>query len=129
MNSSLEVDTRCRRRQRIPHRTGFSARCAHWSSAYGRDPATMSDVRYTPNPNRRPRRPLVRGRTGNADTFHQAPAGLFGILTVWPVVAGCYYMRIPTLVAWPVSAEAELPAYWRFVSTANVTYRGITIGK
>ena len=55
----------------------------------------------------------------------------FGIMTVISLlVLGVYYLRIPSLVGigrYPL--EADLPASGGLYPTANVTYRGITIGK
>jgi phospholipid/cholesterol/gamma-HCH transport system substrate-binding protein len=56
---------------------------------------------------------------------------LFSILTVVALlVLGWYYLRIPTLVGiGQYDLKAELPASGGLYPTANVTYRGITIGK
>ncbi|MDI3313022.1 MAG: virulence factor Mce family protein [Mycobacterium sp.] len=56
---------------------------------------------------------------------------LFGILTVVAtVVLGWYYLRIPTLMGiGQYTLMADLPASGGLYATANVTYRGITIGK
>ena len=56
---------------------------------------------------------------------------LFGILTVVALlVLGVYYLRIPTLMGiGQYELKAELPASGGLYPTANVTYRGITIGK
>ncbi len=56
---------------------------------------------------------------------------LFGILTVVAlVVLGGYYVRIPSLVGiGQYTLKADLPASGGLYSTANVTYRGITIGR
>jgi phospholipid/cholesterol/gamma-HCH transport system substrate-binding protein len=56
---------------------------------------------------------------------------LFGTLTVVAlVVLGWYYLRIPTLVGiGQYQLKADLPASGGLYPTANVTYRGITIGK
>jgi phospholipid/cholesterol/gamma-HCH transport system substrate-binding protein len=56
---------------------------------------------------------------------------IFGILTlVALVVLGWYYLRIPTLVGiGQYQLKADLPASGGLYPTANVTYRGITIGK
>jgi phospholipid/cholesterol/gamma-HCH transport system substrate-binding protein len=56
---------------------------------------------------------------------------LFGILTVVAVVVlGWYYLRIPTLVGiGQYTLKADLPASGGLYPTANVTYRGETIGK
>ncbi|WP_141772939.1 MCE family protein, partial [Mycobacterium malmoense] len=55
----------------------------------------------------------------------------FGILTVISLlVLGVYYLQIPSLAGigrYPL--KAELPASGGLYPTANVTYRGITIGK
>ena len=56
---------------------------------------------------------------------------LFGILTVVSIsVLGVYYLRVPSLVGiGQYHLKAELPASGGLYPTANVTYRGITIGK
>jgi phospholipid/cholesterol/gamma-HCH transport system substrate-binding protein len=56
---------------------------------------------------------------------------LFAILTVVALlVLGWYYLRLPTLVGiGQYELKADLPASGGLYSTANVTYRGITIGK
>src|SRR6201997_2944001 len=56
---------------------------------------------------------------------------LFGILTVVSIlVLGLYYLQIPSLVGiGRYELKAELPASGGLYPTANVTYRGITIGK
>ncbi|AKN15529.1 hypothetical protein MHAE_12738 [Mycobacterium haemophilum DSM 44634] len=56
---------------------------------------------------------------------------LFGILTAISLtVLGVYYLQIPSLVGiGRYSLKAELPATGGLYPTANVTYRGITIGK
>ena len=56
---------------------------------------------------------------------------LFGILTVVSIlVLGVYYLRVPTLMGvGRYTLKAELPASGGLYPTANVTYRGITIGK
>jgi phospholipid/cholesterol/gamma-HCH transport system substrate-binding protein len=56
---------------------------------------------------------------------------LFGIITVVAlVVLGWYYLRIPTLAGiGQYTLKADLPASGGLYPTANVTYRGITIGK
>jgi phospholipid/cholesterol/gamma-HCH transport system substrate-binding protein len=56
---------------------------------------------------------------------------LFGILTVIAIVVlGWYYLRVPTLVGiGQYTLKADLPASGGLYPTANVTYRGITIGK
>ncbi len=56
---------------------------------------------------------------------------LFSILTVVALlVLGWYYLRIPTLVGiGQYQLTADLPASGGLYPTANVTYRGITIGK
>jgi phospholipid/cholesterol/gamma-HCH transport system substrate-binding protein len=56
---------------------------------------------------------------------------LFAILTVIALVAlGWYYLHIPSLVGiGQYTVKAELPASGGLYPTANVTYRGITIGK
>jgi len=56
---------------------------------------------------------------------------LFGILTVVAIgVLGVYYLQIPSLVGiGRYELKAELPASGGLYPTANVTYRGITIGK
>lgn len=56
---------------------------------------------------------------------------MFGTLTVLSLlVLGVYYLQIPALLGvgrYPL--KAELPASGGLYPTANVTYRGITIGK
>jgi phospholipid/cholesterol/gamma-HCH transport system substrate-binding protein len=56
---------------------------------------------------------------------------LFTILTVVAIlVLGWYYLRIPSLVGiGQYELKADLPASGGLYPTANVTYRGITIGK
>jgi phospholipid/cholesterol/gamma-HCH transport system substrate-binding protein len=56
---------------------------------------------------------------------------LFAILTVIALVAlGWYYLHIPSLVGiGQYNLKADLPASGGLYPTANVTYRGITIGK
>ncbi|MBW0015716.1 MCE family protein [Mycobacterium sp.] len=56
---------------------------------------------------------------------------LFGILTVISItVLGVYYLQVPSLVGiGRYELKAELPASGGLYPTANVTYRGITIGK
>jgi phospholipid/cholesterol/gamma-HCH transport system substrate-binding protein len=56
---------------------------------------------------------------------------LFAILTVIALgVLGMYYLQIPSLVGiGRYTLKAELPASGGLYRTANVTYRGITIGK
>jgi phospholipid/cholesterol/gamma-HCH transport system substrate-binding protein len=56
---------------------------------------------------------------------------LFGILTVIAIIVlGWYYLRIPSLVGiGQYTLKADLPASGGLYPTANVTYRGITIGK
>src|ERR1700737_3474555 len=56
---------------------------------------------------------------------------LFAILTVVALlVLGWYYMRIPSLVGiGQYQLTADLPASGGLYPTANVTYRGVTIGK
>ncbi|WP_077078028.1 virulence factor Mce family protein [Mycobacterium numidiamassiliense] len=55
----------------------------------------------------------------------------FGILTVISLlVLGIYYLQVPSLVGiGQYTLKAELPASGGLYPTANVTYRGITIGK
>jgi len=127
MNSSLEVDTSCRRSTtQFLTGTASPARCAALEQSYGRDPANDDSRRALhAEPERRPRRGhWWRGRTAMLDTFHQAPLVLFGILTVVALlVLGWYYMRIPTLWASAVSAEGRAARLWRFVSDGEVTTR------
>ena len=56
---------------------------------------------------------------------------LFGVLTVVSIfVLGVYYLRVPSLVGiGRYTLKAELPASGGLYPTANVTYRGTTIGK
>ncbi|MBW0019848.1 MAG: MCE family protein [Mycobacterium sp.] len=55
----------------------------------------------------------------------------FGVLTVIALlVLGIYYLRVPSLVGvGRYELKAQLPASGGLYPTANVTYRGITIGK
>jgi phospholipid/cholesterol/gamma-HCH transport system substrate-binding protein len=59
----------------------------------------------------------------------------FSIMTVIAIlVLGVYYLKIPTLLPQPLTYNrytltADLPASGGLYPTANVTYRGITIGK
>ena len=54
----------------------------------------------------------------------------FAILTVVSIfVLGVYYLQVPSLVGiGRYDLKAELPASGGLYPTANVTYRGITIG-
>jgi len=63
--------------------------------------------------------------------FIRRQLALFAILTVVAVVVlGWYYLRIPTLIGiGQYQLKADLPASGGLYPTANVTYRGITIGK
>jgi phospholipid/cholesterol/gamma-HCH transport system substrate-binding protein len=63
--------------------------------------------------------------------FVKRQLSLFGALTVVAlVVLGWYYLRIPALVGiGQYQLKADLPASGGLYPTANVTYRGITIGK
>jgi phospholipid/cholesterol/gamma-HCH transport system substrate-binding protein len=56
---------------------------------------------------------------------------LFAILTVVSIfVLGVYYLQVPSLVGiGRYTLKAQLPASGGLYPTANVTYRGITIGK
>jgi phospholipid/cholesterol/gamma-HCH transport system substrate-binding protein len=56
---------------------------------------------------------------------------LFAVLTIIAVVAlGWYYLRVPSLVGiGQYQLKAELPRSGGLYGTANVTYRGIQIGK
>ena len=56
---------------------------------------------------------------------------LFALLTVIALaVLGVYYLRLPSLVGiGQYTLTADLPASGGLYATANVTYRGITIGK
>src|SRR5246127_5016378 len=56
---------------------------------------------------------------------------VFGVLTVVAIVVlGWYYLRIPTLVGiGQYTLKADLPASGGLYRTANVTYRGINVGK
>src|ERR1700735_1330702 len=81
-------------------------------------------------PERRPRR--TTGGEGDMLTrYIKRQLLLFSIITVIALVTlGWYYLRLPTLVG---TGESELkpalPASGGLYPTANVTYRGITIGK
>jgi phospholipid/cholesterol/gamma-HCH transport system substrate-binding protein len=63
--------------------------------------------------------------------FERRQLILFGILTVIAIIVlGWYYLRIPSLVGiGQYTLKADLPASGGLYPTANVTYRGITIGK
>jgi phospholipid/cholesterol/gamma-HCH transport system substrate-binding protein len=56
---------------------------------------------------------------------------VFGVITVLALLTlGWYYLRIPTLVGiGQYQLKADLPASGGLYTTANVTYRGSTIGK
>ncbi|HEX7321694.1 MAG TPA: MlaD family protein [Mycobacterium sp.] len=56
---------------------------------------------------------------------------LFGIITLVALVTlGWYYLRIPTLMGiGQYQLKADLPASGGLYPTANVTYRGTTVGK
>ena len=56
---------------------------------------------------------------------------LFGVMTVAVLlILGLYYLQVPSLVGiGRYNLKAELPASGGLYPTANVTYRGITIGK
>jgi phospholipid/cholesterol/gamma-HCH transport system substrate-binding protein len=56
---------------------------------------------------------------------------VFGVLTaVAIIVLGWYYLRIPTLAGiGQYTLKADLPASGGLYPTANVTYRGINVGK
>jgi phospholipid/cholesterol/gamma-HCH transport system substrate-binding protein len=56
---------------------------------------------------------------------------LFGAITIVSLlVLGVYYLQVPSLVGiGRYTLKAELPASGGLYPTANVTYRGITIGK
>lgn len=64
-------------------------------------------------------------------TFIKRQLVLFGILTVISLsVLGVYYLQIPSLVGiGRYELKANLPASGGLYPTANVTYRGITIGR
>ncbi|OBG45594.1 mammalian cell entry protein [Mycobacterium alsense] len=68
-------------------------------------------------------------------TFVRRQLIAFGILTVISLlVLGIYYLQIPTLLPDSINPvrytlKADLPASGGLYPTANVTYRGITIGK
>lgn len=56
---------------------------------------------------------------------------MFGVVTVIAFIAlGGYYLRIPTLMGiGQYTLKADLPSSGGLYPTANVTYRGVTIGK
>src|SRR5690606_41429968 len=56
---------------------------------------------------------------------------IFTVLTVIALVAlGWYYLRVPSLIGiGQYTLHAELPRSGGLYATANVTYRGQTIGK
>jgi phospholipid/cholesterol/gamma-HCH transport system substrate-binding protein len=64
-------------------------------------------------------------------TFMRRQLWLFAVMTVVSLlVLGIYYLQIPSLVGiGRYTLKAELPASGGLYPTANVTYRGITIGK
>jgi phospholipid/cholesterol/gamma-HCH transport system substrate-binding protein len=64
-------------------------------------------------------------------TFIKRQLIVFAILTVSSVfLLGLYYLQVPSLVGiGRYTLKAELPASGGLYPTANVTYRGITIGK
>ena len=64
-------------------------------------------------------------------TFIKRQLIAFCILTVVAIfVLGVYYLQVPSLVGiGRYTLKAELPASGGLYPTANVTYRGITIGK
>ena len=134
MNSSLEVDTTLSAVDNaFLTGTGFSGALRALEQSYGRDPATMiPDVRYTPNPNDAPGGPLGgEGGPAMLTRLIKRQLVIFGILTaVALLVLGIYYLQIPTLMGiGQYQLKAELPASGGLYPTANVTYRGITIGK
>ncbi|GBE67674.1 mammalian cell entry protein [Mycobacterium sp. MFM001] len=63
--------------------------------------------------------------------FERRQLILFGIVTViMAVVLGGYYLRLPSVVGiGQYTLKADLPASGGLYPTANVTYRGQTIGK
>lgn len=112
--------------------TGFSGALRALEQSFGRDPETMiPDIRYTPNPNDAPGGPLVEREIASADSLHPTPVDPFAIVSVVAIVVlGWYYLRIPSLVGiGQYTLKADLPASGGLYPTANVTYRGITIGK
>lgn len=64
-------------------------------------------------------------------TFMRRQLWLFAVMTVVSLlVLGIYYLQIPSLVGiGRYTLKAELPASGGLYPTANVTFRGITIGK
>src|SRR3984957_15723496 len=64
-------------------------------------------------------------------TFMRRQLWLFAVITlVSLLVLGVYYLQVPSLVGiGRYTLKAELPASGGLYPTANVTYRGITIGK
>ncbi|MBV8346112.1 MAG: MCE family protein [Mycolicibacterium sp.] len=63
--------------------------------------------------------------------FIRIQLAIFAVLTIAAVVAlAWYYLRVPTLAGiGQYTLHAELPSSGGLYATANVTYRGITIGK
>ena len=64
-------------------------------------------------------------------TFMRRQLWLFAVITVVSLlVLGVYYLQVPSLVGiGRYTLKAELPASGGLYPTANVTFRGITIGK
>src|ERR1700722_10538303 len=64
-------------------------------------------------------------------TFMRRQLWLFAVITlVSLLVLGVYYLQVPSLVGiGRYTLKAELPASGGLYPTANVTFRGITIGK
>ncbi|WP_445168032.1 MCE family protein [Mycolicibacterium sp. Dal123E01] len=64
-------------------------------------------------------------------TFIKRQLVVFGVLTVVALlVLGWYFLRLPTLAGiGQYELKADLPSSGGLYRTANVTYRGITIGK
>src|ERR1700712_28495 len=87
------------------------------------------------SPRTRTRLPVVHWWRGGSEAmltrFIRIQLVLFALLTVIALaVLGVYYLRLPSLVGiGQYTLTADLPASGGLYATANVTYRGITIGK
>lgn len=91
----------------------------------------IPDVRFTPNPNNAP-----GGLSWNEDLMRitrlvRIQLILFTILTLATLaILGGYYLRLPAVAGLgQYTLKADLPTSGGLYRTANVTYRGATIGK